>query len=230
MQCVTAEVKKCIANLVRIECVDPNQADINLQRAHPHVAESDVIAVILQLNGARFFGIGRLMIRSRMRNLHIVVNQHAVMKYGNSRIGDLVSGFIEARRAEHCIITLPRLRRSTRVNQRRYYRIQRTAVIVFAIQTVGVQDLYFIGKTHKKDAAVRSRLPKRVRHQRQPELHVKLTIAKYLLCHNVGILSYGITVLDFPTGGIAIAVLPLRKILAIEKHDSVRRHGFVAGE
>src|ERR1019366_3899125 len=133
----------------------------------------------------------------------------------------LLAIFVEARSPERDVIRVPLLGRNDRVPVWIFKAVDSAAPaqlvgwVVVAVQPLNRVPALLI------DAAVRASLARLIRHERQPELHVKSIVAKVALGRDItrAGLSHKAAVDDIPLAFVArTALVPHGSILAVEQN------------
>lgn len=197
-----------------------------LQLADPDISEAHGIAVILKRK--REFIRSRFVRRptsvcGRAGELDVVLHEDAVVKDGVARFAQELAVGIEARAVEDDVIPLPFARRARSVDLRWILTVDRGGLAIgVGSVVVGIENLNFV-EALQKDAAVAALLAFAVRRRGLAKLDVQLAIAKGFFRSHFARLrhDFDVTVLEFPFGGAAVVLLPLRKIFSVEEHDGV---------
>ena len=136
------------------------------------------------------------------RQLHVVVDDQAVVQHGEARAFDDPAGLVQARGAEHHVIALPLHGRLARVHKRRELVVDRPAVAQARhLPAVRIEHLNLVAPL-KEHPAVGLGLAGRLRHIRQPELDVHQRIPQPLDGHDVAAAGHdlGDAAFDLPPG------------------------------
>src|SRR5690606_31740432 len=118
-----------------------------LQFSHPDITKADGISVILQPKGSTTVRLIRRMANPACGTLdfHMVLNQHAVMKYGNSGWRSQLSFIVKSRRRINNVVGLPFPRTTAGVNQRNNLLVNRSRLTIgIGFIFIGIEDLNFI--------------------------------------------------------------------------------------
>src|SRR5687768_1414781 len=141
-----------------------------LFREDPDVAVNDRIAVILQLDRARF-GAFRAPGRSRgFADLDTLVNEDAVVLDGERCVPRFLSGVVVLCGLEIDVVSLPGERRKTHVHPWPGDRINAAALVVFSGEPERIEHLY-LEPVLKINATVSAGLAACLWHERSAELH-----------------------------------------------------------
>jgi hypothetical protein len=197
-----------------------------LQFANPDVAVADRVVVVLQRQG-KFFRtgyIGRaLMVSGRTGGFDVILYEHAIVQNRESRWTQKFSGSIKTWAVKNDVVDLPLTRRARGVHKGRELTIDGSRLAIgVGFTLVGVEDLDFV-ETVKKDAAIAAILIFALRRIGLGEFDVKLAVAEGVASVKLAGFrhNFEVTVFYFPFRRIAVFVLPLGKILAVEEDDGV---------